>query len=115
MPVSQGQVEDDPLATDGKVWRLTDSATAKTKFRSQPNTGVSGQLGATIVARMRVYSYGPDTTQGLALGIWDDAAGDSAEVFYSGNEGTGTGTLKELRRGQSCRRRSATTSSTLSD
>lgn len=101
MPVSQGQVEDDPLATDGKVWRLADSDTAKTKFRSQPNTGVSGQLGATIVARMRVYSYGPNTAQGLAFGIWDDVTGDSAEIFYSGDEGAGTGTLKELRRGQS--------------
>jgi hypothetical protein len=97
MPVEQGQVEDDPLATDGKVWRLTDSGTAKTKFRSQPDTWVSGQLGATLVARMRVYSYGPDLTQGLALGIWDDVTGDSAEIFYGGSGGI----LKELRRGQS--------------
>ncbi len=101
MPVSQGQVEDDPLATDGKVWRLTDSEAAKTKFRSQPNTGLSGQLGATLVTRMRVHSYGPNTTQGLAFGIWDDVTGDSAEVFYSGDQGAGTGTLKELRRDQS--------------
>ncbi len=101
MPISQGQVENDPLATDGKVWRLTDSATAKTKFRSQPNTWVSGQLGATLVARVRVHSIGPDTSQGLALGIWDDVTGDTAEVFYSGNEGAGSGTLKEMKRNQS--------------
>ncbi len=100
MPVNQGQVEDDPLATDGKVWRLTDSGTAKTKFRSQPNTWVSGQLGATLVARVRVHTLGPDTSQGLALGIWDDVTGDSVDIFYSGDEGLGAGIIKEMRRNQ---------------
>jgi len=98
--VIQGAVEDDAQAVDGKVWRIQDTADAKTKFRSQPDTIIAGEVGATIVARVRVRSQSGGRE--LALGIWDlEPTYDTAEYFYSGDEGAGAGTVEEIRRGVS--------------
>ena len=52
--VSQGTVESDLEAINGLVWRILDTADLSTEFRTQPNVSFAGEVGMTIVARVRV-------------------------------------------------------------
>lgn len=89
--VTQGNVEDDPDAINGKAWRILDAANAKTKYRAArlaplPDPVIYTRTGATIVARMRVRNYVYTDPWGFGLLIsWDSHLG--ADLFWGGPDG----------------------------
>ena len=92
MPVAQGDIEVDPDAIDGRVWRIQDVAGAKTKYVTASSPFMSGGVGATILGRVRVRSSTAPSMGGLF--IWDNPS-ISAEVHWGGPSGR----IKEPNRG----------------
>ncbi|MBI4578490.1 MAG: hypothetical protein HY718_02240 [Planctomycetes bacterium] len=96
----QGMVLDNPLAVDGKVWRIVDTGTSKERWLSSPSDGVDSIVptrGATIVARVKVEAATDD--QGGNILVFDEA-GLSAGYHFSGpgSGGANGGRIAEVRR-----------------
>lgn len=90
--VSQGSVEVDPLAGDGKAWRIQDTGGAKTKYVTTPAPAMSGGVGVTVVSRLRVRSATSPLMGGLF--IWENP-NLSTEIHWGGP----TGLIHEPNRG----------------
>jgi hypothetical protein len=97
---SYGSVESDPQAGDGLAFRIPDAAQQKTKYRFVDSTGnripIYGEVGATIVGRLRVYSWCcADGDREGGLFIWDKDS-VSATCHWGGWP---EGVIKEITRG----------------
>ena len=92
--VSQGTVESDLKAINGLVWRILDTADLSTEFRTQPNVSFAGEVGMTIVARVRVRDHSGSASPGLF--IWERDDGLAAGYHWGG---AATGLVLEKGRG----------------
>jgi hypothetical protein len=81
----QGSLMEDPDASDGWAYHIPDSASAKTKFRTQPNMPFGGTAGVTVVARVKVTAHSGTTDGGLY--IWEDDDRISATYHWGGPSG----------------------------
>jgi len=101
---SQGAVENDLDAVDGKAWRIVDTGSAKTKYRAArlnplPDPEIYTRSGATIVARMRVRNYVYTDPWGFGLLMfWDNHL--TADLFWGGPDGKLMETDRQLRQGE---------------
>ncbi len=94
-----GAVEVDPQAFDGKAWRIQDDDQVKTKYRFTRNSTSApiefdNELGATLIARVKVRSHSGATEGGLY--IWESDA-NTATYHWGGPNGL----IQEKERGVS--------------
>jgi hypothetical protein len=90
--VPNGLVEDDVDAIDGKVWRMIDFGTMKSRYRAQywndadwSTIPIHGEGGNTMVARLKVTSWNGSTREPwIAI---DHGDSSSAEFIWGGNDG----------------------------
>jgi hypothetical protein len=93
-----GAVEFDPAADDGTVWHIQDQSSSATKYRFTNNAAdgieVANEIGATIVARVKVKSQTGSADGGLFL--WEEDA-DTCTYHWGGPSGV----VRETVRGAS--------------
>jgi hypothetical protein len=90
--VPNGSVADDAQAIDGKVWRMIDYGTMKSRYRAQywnvsdySTIPIHGEGGSTMVARLKVNSWNGTTRDPWISIDHDDAS--AAEFIWGGNDG----------------------------